>query len=138
VPSDTGKEVRVEQPLITWAEVTLDYCDTERAANFWSAVLDLPARTQTQEGWFQLGPTAVGGPVINIQPVAEEKRGKSRAHLDLWVDDLSSAVGLVERLGGRTLEEHTYGPWIIRVMSDPEGVEFCLVGGPPADQPGPA
>jgi hypothetical protein len=72
----------VERPLISWAEVTLDYCDTERAANFWSAVLDLPARTQAQEGWFQLGPTVVGGPVINIQPVAEEKVGKSRVHLD--------------------------------------------------------
>jgi hypothetical protein len=54
----------VERPLIGWAEVTLDYCDTERAANFWSAVLDLPARTQSQEGWFQLGPTVVGGPVV--------------------------------------------------------------------------
>jgi predicted enzyme related to lactoylglutathione lyase len=129
-------EVRVERPLISWAEVTLDYCDTERAANFWSAVLDLPAQTQSQEGWFQLGPAVVGGPVINIQPVAEEKVGKSRAHLDLWVDDLPSAFGLVERLGGQTLEEHTYGPWTIRVMADPEGVEFCLVAGPGAGELG--
>jgi predicted enzyme related to lactoylglutathione lyase len=110
-----GKEVRVQRPLIAWAEVTLDYRDTERAATFWSAVLDLPARTQSQPGWFQLGPTAVGGPVINLQPVAEDKAGKSRVHLDLWVDDLASAVGLVERLGGQTLEEHAYGQWTIRV-----------------------
>jgi predicted enzyme related to lactoylglutathione lyase len=108
--------------------VTLDYCDTERAASFWSAVLDLPARTQTQAGWFQLGPGVRGGPVINIQPVAEPKLGKSRVHLDFWVDDVAEAAMLVERLGGRTIDTHSYNEWLIRVMVDPEGVEFCLVG----------
>jgi predicted enzyme related to lactoylglutathione lyase len=48
--------------------------------------------------------------------------------------NLPAAVGVVERRGGQTLEEHTHGPWSIRVMADPEGVEFCLVGGPPAGQ----
>jgi Glyoxalase-like domain len=79
----------VERPLISWAEFTLDYCDTQRAADFWSALLDLPASAESQEGWFQLGPTVAGGPVINIQPVAEEKVGKSGVHLDLWVDEPS-------------------------------------------------
>ncbi len=83
----------------------------------------------TQPGWFQLGPTVTGGPVINIQPVGEAKVGKSRLHLGLWVKDLPAAVALVQRLGGRTLDEHTYGEWLIRVMADPEGIEFCLVGG---------
>lgn len=54
----------MDRPLITWAEVTLDYCDTERAASFWSAVLDLPTRTQSRPGWFQLGPAVTGGPAI--------------------------------------------------------------------------
>jgi len=119
----------MDRPLITWAEVTLDYCDTERAANFWSTILDLPTRTQSQAGWFQLGPAIPGGPVINIQPVGESKVGKSRLHLDLWVNDMQAAVTLVKRLGRRMLDEHTYGEWLIGVMADPEGVEFCLVGG---------
>jgi hypothetical protein len=34
----------MDRPLITGAEVTLDYCDTERAASFWSVVFDLAAR----------------------------------------------------------------------------------------------
>jgi predicted enzyme related to lactoylglutathione lyase len=125
----------MDRPLIRWAEVTLDYCDPERAAKFWSAVLDLPARTQSQPGWFQLGPAVTGGPVINIQPVGEPKVGKSRLHLDLWVNDVQAAVALVERLGGRTLDQHTYDQWLIRVMADPEGIEFCLVGGSPPRQP---
>jgi len=123
------------RPSIRWAEVTLDYCDTERAANFWSALLDLPARPQSQAGWFQLGPAVRHGPVINIQPVVEPKVGKSRAHLDLWVDDVDEAVALVEQLGGRTLEALAYDEWLIRVMADPEGVEFCLVGGAPSGAP---
>jgi len=119
----------MDRPLITWAEVTLDYCDTERAANFWSTVLDLPTRSQSQPGWFQIGPTVTGGPVINIQPVGESKVGKSRLHLDLWVNDLPAAVALVQSLGGRTLDEHAHDEWLICVMADPEGVEFCLLGG---------
>ena len=41
----------MDRPLITWAEVTLDYCDTQRAATFWSTVLDLPAaRNRSRDG----------------------------------------------------------------------------------------
>jgi predicted enzyme related to lactoylglutathione lyase len=119
------------QQRVIWAEVTLDCRDTEAAARFWSELLGLPAREQSQDRWFQLGPGVRGGPVINIQPVSEEKVGKSRVHLDLWVDDVQSAVALVERLGGKKLNEHEYGNWIIDVMADPEGIEFCLVGGHP-------
>ena len=117
----------MDRPLITWAEVTLDYCNSERAANFWSTVLDLPARAITA-GMVPNSPTIAGGPVINIQPVGESKVGKSRLHLDLWVNDLPAAVALVVGLGGQTLDEHTYGEWLICVMADPEGIEFCLVG----------
>jgi predicted enzyme related to lactoylglutathione lyase len=65
--------------------------------------------------------------VINIQPVTEEKVGKSRVHLDFWVSDLEAAVKLAERLGAHRLEDHTHGPWTVAVMADPEGIEFCLV-----------
>jgi predicted enzyme related to lactoylglutathione lyase len=125
----------MDRPSIVWAEVTLDYCDTDRAANFWSTVLDLPARTQSQPGWFQLGPAVTGGPVINIQPVAEPKAGKARVHIDLWVSDVEAAAALVEHLGGRTLEARTYEEWLVHVMADPEGIEFCLVGGSAAREP---
>ena len=117
------------RPNVAWAEVTIDSSDTARAAKFWSDLLDLPARAQQLEGWFQLGPAVNGGPVINIQPVPEEKAGKARVHLDLWVDDLPATVALVGRLGGNCLEEHRDGQWTVAVMADPEGLEFCLVAG---------
>ena len=45
-----------------------------------------------------------------------------------------TAVALVEGLGGRTLDEHTDDEWLIRVMTDPEGIEFCLVGRSPTSR----
>lgn len=116
-----------ESPTIAWAEVTIDYSDTERAAAFWSALLGVPANKQRIDGWYQLAPT-VGGPVHNLQPVLETKTGKTRAHLDFWVDDLTISIAFVEKLGGTVLNQHRFEEWKIAVMADPEGIEFCLVG----------
>jgi predicted enzyme related to lactoylglutathione lyase len=115
-----------KHPAIAWAEVTLDYCDTERAATFWSTLLGVPANTQRIPGWYQLSPSA-NGPLLNLQPVEEMKSGKSRAHLDFWVDDLAASIQLVEGLGGTVLNQHAFQEWAIAVMADPEGIEFCLV-----------
>ena len=92
-------------------------------------MLDLPVKATKPEGWFFLGPTVEGGPVLNFQPVPEEKVGKARIHLDVWVADLAAATRFVEELGGRsTGETHSYPSGQVVVMADPEGNEFCLVG----------
>jgi predicted enzyme related to lactoylglutathione lyase len=75
----------------------------------------------------------VGGPVITFQPVPEEKMGKTRIHLDIWVGDLEAAIRLVRTLGGETTgETHIYDEGTVVVMFDVEGNEFCIVGSPPA------
>lgn len=121
-----------------WSEVTIDCARPEALAQFWAeliggdVVVPLP-------GWFRLRP-AGGLPVLNFQPVPEPKRGKSRIHLDLTVDDMTNAVAAVERLGGRfSGERHEYDEGIVLVMADPEGNEFCLVeyfGQSPPSAPG--
>jgi predicted enzyme related to lactoylglutathione lyase len=121
----------VDRPKVEWAEVTIDCRDTKLVAEFWAELLDAPVRPH-DDGWFQLGPMMPGGPVINIQPVPEEKVRKARVHLDLWVDDLDAAIARVEELGGRhTGEVHDEPEGIDVVMTDPEGTEFCLVALPP-------
>jgi predicted enzyme related to lactoylglutathione lyase len=100
-------------------------------SQFWSKLLDAPVRATGLPGWFRIGPTASGGPAITFQPVAEEKVGKARIHLDVWVDELDTAVILVRDLGGQfTGETHLYDEGTVVVMSDVEGNEFCLVGPP--------
>lgn len=118
------------RPQLAWGEVTIDCRDPQRVAAFWAALLDAPAKPAA-DGWFELGPLVRGGPKVNFQPVPEEKTGKTRMHLDVWVDDLDAAISLVEQLGGtHTSEVHTYPDGTDVVMADPEGTEFCLVAIP--------
>jgi predicted enzyme related to lactoylglutathione lyase len=114
-----------------WAAVTVDCVQPKRVSAFWSRLLDAPVRTIGLPGWFRIGPTAPGGPAITFQPVPEEKVGKSRIHLDLWVDELGAAVALVRELGGTFTDEiHLYDEGTVYVRSDVEGNECCLVGPP--------
>jgi len=115
-----------------WAAVTVDCVDPRRVADFWGRLLGTPTRpVDGLPGWLRLGPTVAGGPVITFQPVPEEKAGKTRIHLDLWVDDLDAAMGTVAALGGRhSGETHRYDEGTVAVMADAEGNEFCLVGPP--------
>jgi hypothetical protein len=120
-------------PVAAWAGVTIDCHDARLVAGYWSMRLDVPARPAgaDREGWYRIGPAVRGGPVLNFQPVPEEKAGKARAHLDLWVDDLQGSVELVERLGGaRCGAVQVLERGRIAVMSDPEGNEFCLIANP--------
>lgn len=119
-------------PDVVWAAITVDCTDPEMTSDFWSRLLGLPPRTiDDLPGWFRIGPTVGGGPAITFQPVPERKAGKTRIHLDLWVDRLEEAMALVADLGGRSTGEiHRYDEGTVAVMADVEGNEFCLVGPP--------
>ena len=114
-----------------WAGVTIDCQDPGGTAAFWSALLDAPSRPAGvgRHGWYRIGPVVPGGPVLNFQPVAEAKQGKARLHLDLWVDELATAVARAEDLGAWRHGdiEVVPGRGSIAVMKDPEGNEFCLI-----------
>ena len=121
-------------PGAAWAAVTVDCVEPAAVADFWSRLLDLPVRTTGVPGWLRIGPTASGGPAITFQPVVEAKVGKTRIHLDLWVDDLDATGAVVRGLGGEpTGEVHHYDEGTVAVLADVEGNEFCVVGPPGAD-----
>jgi predicted enzyme related to lactoylglutathione lyase len=115
---------------VALAGITVDCRDPLVVAGFWSKLLNVEPRTDSDlPGWLRLDPTVVGGPQINFQPVPEAKSGKTRVHFDLWVDDLDVATSLVHELGGSgPSESHAYDSGTVFVMADPEGNEFCLVG----------
>ncbi len=122
---------RMVVPGAAWAAVTVDCVEPQKVSLFWSRMLDAPVRTIGLPGWFRIGPTAPGGPAITFQPVPEEKVGRCRIHLDLWVERLDAAVALVQDLGGKSTGEILrYYEGAVVVMTDVEGIEFCLVGPP--------
>jgi predicted enzyme related to lactoylglutathione lyase len=110
-----------------WSGVTFDCLDPQRVAQFWGALLSREPGP-SEEGWIYLGHRGDPQPRLVFQPVSEPKVGKTRIHLDVTVDDIDEAVGLVITLGGQaTGERHEYDEGVVVIMSDPEGHEFCLV-----------
>lgn len=92
----------------SWSGVTVDCTDPQRLGTFWAALL---GRTPTESlpGWVRLGGRGEQLPVINFQPVPEPKRGKTRIHLDVTVDDIDAAGATVTTLGGQSLgRRHDY------------------------------
>jgi predicted enzyme related to lactoylglutathione lyase len=113
----------------SWVGLTVDCADPDLLGTFWGSLLGLPVGADDDlPGWVRLGTVGDLQPVINFQPVPEPKRGKTRIHLDVRVDDIDAAVALVEQLGGRSLDaRYDYDAGVVMTMADPEGNEFCLV-----------
>jgi predicted enzyme related to lactoylglutathione lyase len=110
-----------------WSGVTVDCVDPRRVARFWSALLERE-EGPSQDGWVYLGERTDVLPRLVFQPVSEPKRGKTRIHLDVSVDDITAGIKEVIALGGSlTGERHDYDAGVVVVMADPEGNEFCLV-----------
>jgi predicted enzyme related to lactoylglutathione lyase len=111
----------------TWTGVTIDCLDPEQVSRFWSALLGRPCGP-SEAGWVYLGERDDPQPRLVFQPVAEPNRGKVRIHLDVTVEDLTSAIAQVVALGGSdTGARHAYGQGTVAVVRDPEDHEFCLV-----------
>jgi predicted enzyme related to lactoylglutathione lyase len=111
--------------------IQTDCYDPVRLAEFWRAVLgvEIEDRLGQPPHYVNLKPATRDAPRVCFQRVPEAKAGKNRLHFDVGVDDVDAATRRVEALGGsRVLHDdyHEYGyRW--RLMSDPEGNEFCLI-----------
>ena len=110
-----------------WSAVTVDCLDPHRVARFWSQLLGRE-QGDSPTGWVYLGERTDALPRLVFQPVSEPKNGKTRLHLDVAVDDITTGIEEVTSLGGSfTGERHDYDEGVVVVMADPEGNEFCLV-----------
>lgn len=110
-----------------WSGVTIDCLDPKRLARFWGTLLGRE-EGPSEPGWVYLGERGDTLPRLVFQPVSEPKRGKTRIHLDVVVDDITAGIEEVVSLGGAaTGERHDYDEGVVVVMTDPEGNEFCLV-----------
>ena len=116
--------------------ITFDCADANAQAMFWAAVTGGTAHerdaTPGHVEWVVI--PVSGTPRLYFTTVPEPKLAKNRLHLDLLPpgDDQRAEVARLTGLGARVLDQQPPDAgWI--VMADPEGNEFCLEGGGPAD-----
>ena len=76
-----------------------------------------------------LVPASSGAPAVSFHRVPEAKVVKNRLHFDVAVDDVETASDRIEALGGARHASDDFSEYGFRwrVMTDPEGNEFCLI-----------
>jgi predicted enzyme related to lactoylglutathione lyase len=112
---------------VALGKVTIDCVDAERNAQFWGSLLGLRTRRHHRD-WFDTEPTTSGGPSLNFQPVASRASAKTPVHLDIWVDDIEATKAKAEELGATVVGYDPTSEYTILVMTDSEGIEFCIIG----------
>ena len=114
--------------MTTTIGMTLDCVDLKAAADFWSEALgyDQPVELTEDAQFHPLVSPSGGLHHLTLQRVPEAKSSKNRAHLDLFVADLSSEVERLRALGAAIAAEH-HGEYRTTIMTDPDGNEFCVV-----------
>jgi hypothetical protein len=71
---------------------------------------------------------ADGPPHLTFQRVPEAKTTKVRTHLDLFVEHAAPMVAEMVAAGATSLAITEAGEWTTRVLQDPAGNEFCVIG----------
>lgn len=105
--------------------VTLDVGDLDRAAAFWTGLLQVREAGRGQR-YVWLEPQG-DDPGLVLQEVPEPKILKNRAHVDLDASDPAATLARVVELGGRVVERLEEPDYALAVLADPDGNEFCLI-----------
>lgn len=113
------------------AQWTLDVHDVDAMAAFWSAALGYRI-DRNRDGVVHLLPPEGASPdtlTVWLQPTAEPKKYKNRAHPDLVTDagGVDSEVDRLVALGARRVDIGQTGAEPFVVLADPEGNEFCVL-----------
>ncbi len=110
--------------------VSFDAADALALARFWAAALGSDVDEDSTADKAFVEAAGWGGPNMWFNRVPEPKTAKNRMHFDLRapgaVDD---EVARLEGLGASVLRRHGHST----EMQDPEGNEFCVEPGPPAE-----
>jgi predicted enzyme related to lactoylglutathione lyase len=111
--------------------ITIDCPDPEELADFWERFLGYTRSDGPSDGTYVTleGSDAVEGPPhLTFQRVPEPKTTKTRIHLDLFVDAAEAMVEEMLRCGALVVSQTEAGEWTTRVLQDPAGNEFCVIG----------
>jgi hypothetical protein len=111
--------------------VTMDCPDPDAAAKFWEAFLPYrrrPSQPDSPYVTLERSEDGDGPPLVTFQRVPEAKTTKARVHLDLFVEHAQPMFDDMLAAGATELRTTPAGEWTTRVVQDPAGNEFCLIG----------
>lgn len=111
--------------------VVFDAADLTAESEFWAGVLG--GTVDAEHDWHMVfvdGAPAVGVQLApdHVPPDWPDGTPQQQIHLDLWVDDISTAHQEVMTLGAKVLKpaEEIEAPDNFQVYADPAGHPFCL------------
>jgi hypothetical protein len=111
--------------------ITIDCPDPDQLAAFWERFLGYVRRPGPAGGPYVTidRPDGTDGPPhLTFQQVPEAKTGKARTHLDLFAEHAAPMVAEMIAAGATALTTTEAGEWTTRVLQDPAGNEFCVIG----------
>jgi hypothetical protein len=111
--------------------VTVDCPDPDLAATFWETFLHYsrrPASPDSRYVTIERPDGSDGLASVTFQRVPEPKTTKARLHLDLFVDHAQPMVDAMVAAGATAMNTIPAGDWTTRVLQDPAGNEFCVIG----------
>ena len=123
------REVRMSAPKRIG--ITIDCPDPEQLAAFWERFLGYVRRPGPPGGPYvtiERADGSDGPPHLTFQRVSEAKVSKVRTHLDLFVEHALPMVDEMVAAGASRLSITEAGDWTTRVLQDPAGNEFCVIG----------
>lgn len=111
------------------AQVAIAAQQPRLIAEFWCAVLGWVVHEVEEGGVWCIGPADGSWPGIDVAPTHDARSAKSRLHIDLRADGVSTKDELERllRLGARTVDVGQGSDASWTVLADPEGNEFCLL-----------
>jgi hypothetical protein len=111
--------------------ITIDCPDPDALATFWEQFLGYVRRPGAGGGPYvtiDRPDGADGPPHVTFQQVREAKTTKVRTHLDLFVEHAAPMVSEMVAAGATSVAITEAGDWTTRLMQDPAGNEFCVIG----------
>ena len=112
---------------LEWEQVVVEAQDPVALGRWWVEALGWVIVNEDPDE-FEIRPEPERLPGLLFGQAGERKQAKNRLHLDFRPDDQDTEVERLLALGASRIDIGQGDvPWV--VMADPEGNEFCILGG---------
>ena len=111
---------------LEWEQVIVHSVDPAALGRWWAEALGWVV-VHSSDDEFEIRPAPDRLPGLDFVRIDEERKAKSRLHLDFRPDDQEAEVARLVAHGARRVNiGQGDQSWV--VLADPEGNEFCVLG----------